>query len=255
MEFNMTTRFAEAAEALVAAHEGGGPLLDGMPAGIVIGTLEQAYQLQDAIMARYAGVGGWKVMAGGPPGDPLCSPLPASRFYESGASLNTSGLRIFLAEVEVAVRLNRDFPKRDAPYTRGEIEARIGSFHPALELISSPFVDRTQVSKLALLGDLQSNGAVVVGPAVTDWTGLPFDRLPARLSFDGVEIGSSSTGASFDQIIDALTWLANHALVRGLSLKSGNIVITGSRLLHNSTGATRLSASLGDLGSVSVALD
>ena len=249
----MTNRFDRAAEMLVGVRQGGQKLND-LPGDQIPQNQAEAYELQDAIIARKGVVGGWKVLAGGPAGDPMCSPLPNSIYFDNSAMIDSRGLLIFLTEVEVGLTLGKGFPQRATPYTQDEVRAGIASLHPALEMISSPFVDRKQVDKLALLGDLQSNGAVILGPALTDWTGFDTAALNIQLSYDGVEVATTDKGADLGQIVEALTWLANYAHTRGHELKAGDVIITGSRILLDAGDAKLISADVEGLGVVSVTL-
>jgi 2-keto-4-pentenoate hydratase len=95
---------------------------------------------------------------------------------------------------------------------------------------------------------------VVVGPALDDWRHLDFAKLPISLNYDGVEVASVATGASYDDILDALTWLANHATTRSNGLQAGNVVITGARIVLDAGTAREIKAEVAGLGSVGVAL-
>jgi 2-keto-4-pentenoate hydratase len=244
----MSNRFERAAEMLIDVRRTG-YLLDDLPDDLAPKTSAEASELQDAIAARRGALGGWKVLAGGPG-----APLPAAIYFDSGATIDASSLLIFLTEVEVAVRIGKDLPKREEPYSKEEVEAAIVAVHPALEMIASPFVDRTKVSKLVLMGDLQSNGAVVVGPALDDWRHLDFAKLPISVSYDAVEVASVATGASYDDIMHALAWLANHATTRSNGLQAGNVVITGARIALDAGTARTIKAEITGLGLVNVFL-
>jgi len=161
-------------------------------------------------------------------------------------------MHILLAEVEVAVRLGADLPERATPYAADDIAAAVASVHPALELIRTSFVDRSSAGEFSLLGDLQGNGAIVVGAAVTDWTALDYSTLPTALLLDRREVKQTATGAGRAQILEALAWLANHAAARGLSLKSGVIIITGSRVINDVGTARDVHGQIAGPGSVSL---
>ncbi len=241
----MTQTIAELAAWLIAAHDGGA-LIDAAP---VIAPTDRAgaYALQNEIVSQLGAIGGWKIAAGR--GDePLCSPLPQNRYFEAGAKLDGAGRRFFLAEVEVAVRLSADIaPGAD----RQAVEAAIGSVHPALELIANPFVDRAAMPPNLVLGDLQSNGAVVVGGAFDDRIRADLGTLDVTLDYDGKLAHSVSEGASWDQILDALAWLSGHASTRGMALKAGQVIITGSRALLALDGAQQVTGRFGDWGTIS----
>ncbi|KRA96744.1 hypothetical protein ASD83_16850 [Devosia sp. Root685] len=233
-------------KALVAAHDGG-PLVGPVDAALVPADMAAVYAMQNSVIAGIGPVGGWKIMAGAQ-GDPICAPIPANRFFANGAALDAKTHRHFLAEVEVAVLLGADL--YGAP-NRFEVEAAIASVNPALEMIANPFTDRDATPRNLQLGDLQSNGAVVVGPALSNDIRATLAALPVSLLLDGKNAKDTATGASWDDIVAALVWLAPHAEARGFPLKAGQTVITGSRVLAPLAGADLVEGRLGDWGKVS----
>jgi 2-keto-4-pentenoate hydratase len=241
----MTQTLAELAAQLIAAHDGGA-LIDAAPANAPTDRAG-AYALQDEIVGQLGAIGGWKIAAGR--GDePLCSPLPQNRFFEADAQLDGTKHRFFLGEVEIAVRLAADI----APgANRQAVETAIGGVHPALEMIANPFTDRAAMPPNLVLGDLQSNGAIVIGPAFDDNIRAELGTLEATLEYDGKPVHSVSKGASWEQTLDALAWLSGHAHSRGMALKAGQVIITGSRALLALDGARTVSGSFGKWGRLS----
>jgi len=236
---------AELAAALIAAHEGG-PLLDQVPERLLPTDLDAVYRLQDTVIAQIGPVGGWKVAAGlGDP--PLCAPIPANRFLATADLIDGEKHRIFLAEIEVAVQLGEDLPSGATPEA---VEAAIASLHPAIELIGNPFIDRDATPRNLQLGDLQSNGAVVVGKAMDRAMMDALDALPVALELDGKPAHAVDKGASWCDIVGAIAWLAGHAEQRGHGLRAGQVIITGARVLAPLNGATMIEGVLGDWGRV-----
>ncbi|MEQ8598600.1 MAG: hypothetical protein RLP98_01640 [Devosia sp.] len=236
---------AELAAALIAAHDGG-PLVDQVPERLLPTDLDAIYRLQDTVIAQIGPVGGWKVAAGlGDP--PLCAPIPANRFLATADLIDGEKHRIFLAEIEVAVQLGEDLPSGATPEA---VEAAIASLHPAIELIGNPFVDRDATPRNLQLGDLQSNGAVVVGKEMDRAMMEALDALPVALELDGKPAHAVDKGASWRDIVGAIAWLAGHAEQRGHGLRAGQVIITGARVLAPLNGATMIEGVLGDWGRV-----
>ena len=236
---------AELAAALIAAHEGG-PLLTQAPEALLPADLDAVYRLQDEIITQIGAVGGWKVAAGiGDP--PFCSPIPANRFLGTADQIDGEKHRIFLAEIEVAVRLGSDLPGTATPEAA---EVAIASLHPAIELIGDPFIDRDATPRNLQLGDLQSNGAVIVGKAMDRALLDTLDALQVTLELDGKPVHAVDKGASWQDIVDAIAWLAGHAEQRGHGLKAGQVIITGARALAPLNGAKMIEGVLGDWGRV-----
>ncbi|WP_051960315.1 fumarylacetoacetate hydrolase family protein [Devosia riboflavina] len=233
-------------KALIAAHDGG-PLVGPVDNADVPADIAAVYALQNRIIAGIGPVGGWKILAGGQ-GEPLCSPIPANRFFANGAVLDAKTHRHFIAEVEVAVLLGADLFGKPNQF---EVEAAIASVNPVLEMVANPFVDRDATPRNLQLGDLQSNGAVVVGPALASEVRGALPTLPVSLSYDGKTVKEVSTGASWADIVVALVWLAPHAEARGFPLKAGQTIITGARIAIPLGTADLVEGKLGDWGKVS----
>ncbi len=238
----MTQTLAALAAQLIAAHDGGA-LIETAPA-IAPEDRAGAYALQDEIVRQLGAVGGWKIAAH-QSGERLCSLLPQNRYFGPETKLDGVKHRFFLAEVEVAVRLSADLaPGAD----RQAVEAAISGLHPALEMIANPFLDRPAMPPNLVLGDLQSNGAIVVGPAFDDGIRAELGTLNVALEFDGRPVHAVQDGATWEQIVDSLVWLAGHAAGRGQPLRSGQVIITGSRALLALDGAREISGRFGEWG-------
>ncbi|MBO9590137.1 fumarylacetoacetate hydrolase family protein [Devosia sp.] len=241
----MTASQETLAKALIAAHDGG-PLVGPVDAADVPADMTAVYAMQNLIIAGIGPVGGWKIVAGGQ-GEPLCSPIPANRFFANGAVLDAKTHRHFLAEVEVAVLLGADLFGKPNQF---EVEAAIASVNPVLEMVANPFVDRDATPRNLQLGDLQSNGAVVVGPALANEVRAALPTLPVSLSYDGKTVKEVSTGASWADIVAALVWLAPHAEARGFPLKAGQTIITGARIAVPLGTTDHVEGKLGEWGKV-----
>lgn len=244
----MSETIAAFAARLIAAHDGG-PLIDTVPDHLVPADAAGAYAMQDQIIGQIGAVGGWKVLAGA--SELTCSPIPANRYFADGASVSSSQHRFVLAEVEIAVKLGADL---GANADAAAVEAAIASLHPVLEMVGSPFVDRDAVAANAKMGDLQSNGCVVVGPALDPAIRNELSTLPVRLLLDGTEAKAAATGASWGATVEALRWLASHAAARGLPLRAGQVIISGARALASHAPATLVVGDLGKWGKVSASM-
>jgi 2-keto-4-pentenoate hydratase len=242
----MTASQETLAKALIAAHDGG-PLVGPVDAADVPADMAGVYDMQNRIIAGIGPVGGWKIVAGGQ-GEPLSSPIPANRFFANGATLDAKTHRHFIAEVEVAVLLGADLFGKPNQF---EVEAAIASIHPVLEMVANPFTDRDATPRNLQLGDLQSNGAVVVGPAIANNIRADLPTLAVSLVYDGTLAKDVATGASWDDIVAALVWLAPHAEARGFPLKAGQTIITGARVAAPLGTADLVEGKLGNWGKVS----
>lgn len=245
---------AQAALLLVEARHGGHRLAD-LPEELKPATLAQAYAIQDAVIARLGPIGGWKVGPKRGDSDPTCSPISASLIRPTPARFAARDVPAAEAEVEVAVRFGRDLPPRPASYGPDEVRAAIAAVLPAIELLSSRFVDRAAAAPLSVIADSQSNGAVVIGDDRADWQSLDLARIAMRLRLDGAEAGRTDGGPDADSMLAALTWLANHVADRTGGLKKGDVVITGARVGPLPLNGAATEADVPGLGIVRVAFD
>ena len=191
---------------------------------------ETAYRVQTETVRALGRVGAWKVQPYPDAGEPFAAPILASVVFPNGAELQASQFPRTAIEAEVAVTLGRDLPQRDDDYTAQDLAEAIGAVHLAIEVLSSRFSDPSQLPPLAGIADLQSNAAVIVGPARPSRDLPDLEHLAMTMSVDGTEIGRVGGGASRQTVLRSLAWLANHAAARGLPLKQGELVITGARI-------------------------
>lgn len=247
------TRAEQAALLLVEARRSGRTLVD-LPLHLRPSSQQEAHRIQDAIIAHYGTVGGWKVFASNEP-EPFLSPVPASLIVDQGLRLPQSALPIVLVELEIALILGQDMPPGDRPYTAQSVRTAVASLHPLIELITFSWSDRNHVARLSQLGDLQNSAGFVVGDARADWHNFDTGNATCRLLIDGVECASESSGASLDTILNTLALLANHASHRGMPLRKGQVVSTGARLIAHTGPSQDVRGEIDGLGSVYVWLN
>ena len=240
---------------LLLAQRAAGTTLADLPADLVPPTLVDAYAIQSETVAALGPVGAWKVTPMPAEGEPFASPILARDVHNSGSTLRRADLPGLGIEVEVAVTLATDLPAKAGGYSAGAVRAAIGSIHVVLEVLASRYRDRKAVPRLAGFADLQSNGAVVVGPAVVTPQLPEFGIQAMSLALDGMQVQSTTGDATTENVLAALAWLADHAAARGLPLKAGDVVITGARLgpqASTFTGTSAVATAPG-LGTVSAA--
>ena len=236
---------------LLLANRASSTLIDNVSDDLVPADAAQAYKVQTATMAALGPVGAWKVQPIPQSGEPFTSPILASNIFADGAELKSADFNGLAMEVEVAVLLGTDLPARPNPYGAADMSKAIASVHVALEILSSRFRDRTKIPSLVAIADLQNNGGVVLGPAVSLAELPEFGQQRMTLQFDGKEAQSTETGATTSNMLQALAWLANHAAGRGLPLKKGDVVITGARLGPLPFSGEHVMATAEGLGTVS----
>ena len=237
-----------AANALVAARRGSA--IAGLPADAAPQSEADAYQVQDAVIARLGEtIGGWKVGLS-PLGGHVAAPIYASAVHASPASLPARGFKIIGIECEIGFRFNQALPPRSAPHTRHEVLAA-ASLHPTIEVVDSRYQDFRALDRLQVLADNISNGALVYGPAVANWDGVDLAHPPIEVTADGKPF-ADCTGLRAGTPIELVLAAVTHACGRG-GIAVGTVITTGTHtgMVFTTPGAT-IVADFGRLGRVEV---
>jgi 2-keto-4-pentenoate hydratase len=220
---------AAAAQRLVHAHKGAA-----LVASAAVGAHDRAsaYSVQDAMAKALGTVGGWKVGAAGPADEPACSPLLSAGIFQSGAALLGSPWRMRGVEVEVAIRLGRDLVPRDGDagaLDPARVIEAIDAVLPAIEIIESRLADWRESAPLAQLADLQNHGGLIIGtPSPIDPRDIDLRTVEAYLAFDGQPVASTRGANPAADIWRLVGWLAWHCAQRGMPLRAGQVITTGS---------------------------
>ncbi len=238
--------------ALLLSHRKAGTTIADLPADLVPPDLATAYAIQDEIIAALGTVGAWKVAPMPESGAPGCAPILAANIHPDGVVLPRRDFAGLAIEVEVAVTLRGELDARSASITPAEVRTAIGSFHIALELLASRYVDRKAMPSFATFADLQSNGGVVLGAPIGADTLAEFGQQEFSLRFDGAVVGSTASGATTANVLAAIAWLAGHVAGRGQLLRAGTVIITGARLGPIALTGDAVEADGKGLGSVGV---
>ena len=179
----------------------------------------------DLIGARTAG---WKV-ALTPDGEVLAAPILAPLLFRSPARIAIEAVPLGGIEGEIALHVGCPLPPAPARgYALDDVAAIVEAAGAAIEVVDSRYTDGLASPPLDMLADFLSNGAVVVGAVSKDCDHGALAAPPVHLRInDDVAFAAAVPQPRPDPMI-ALAALANHLTTRGLSLESGDIVITGS---------------------------
>ena len=236
------------------------PEADDAPASRV-----EAYAVQDRLNELLGErVVGWKVGAAieavqrleGHDG-PIPGRLFASRVFDSPATVPGARFAGHKVECEFGFRLTRDLPARRPRFTAESIAEAL-TFHPAIELAGSRYVPGTGGRKPRThdaIADNGSGGAFVFGPAVLDWRGIDFDRLPIEPRIDGGAPIQVYQGELRRDPVAIAAETVNDLATRGVGFKAGDYLSTGSLTLPTPIGRGQsFVARFGDLATLSVTL-
>jgi 2-keto-4-pentenoate hydratase len=206
-----------------------------LPEAIAPTNFEEAYAAQEALVAlwepRLGPIGGRKIAVTTKImqelmgiSHPCGGTIFASRIYRSPARIAKSDYINVRVECELGVRLGRDLPKRDKPYTREQARGAIAEIMAAFELIEDRNADYKSSKALSLIADNAWNGGIVIGAAKPPPAGSDLNGIGGVLKRNGKQELVGKT----DDPMGALAWLANLAVSRGRPMTKGMVVITGS---------------------------
>jgi 2-keto-4-pentenoate hydratase len=273
-----------AAADLLWEHWQQGRRMAALPETLRPRTREDGYAIQAALaMNSAAPLFGWKIAATSRAGQlhinvdgPLAGRLLRERVFETGAEVPFGANHMRVAEAEFAFRMGRDLTPRQRPYHVDEVLAAVAALHPAIEIPDSRFDDFTLVGAAQLIADNACAHYFVLGPETTaDWRSLDLvehavtatvwndrsgvwnDRSggpsgPPDDAGKGVHVHGKGGNVLGDPRI-ALAWLANELSSLGLTLRTGEVVTTGTCIVPPAIApGDRFEADFGALGRIDV---
>lgn len=131
-------------------------------------------------------------------------------------------------EFEIAVRLGRDWVVGPQAPTLHDAAACADAVAVALELVDDRHADYATLDAPSLIADNAWNAGVVLGP----WLPVPADvgGRAGRLFVDDMQAEEGRVGNGTDHPFVSVAWLAQALVERQLTLRAGQIVMTGSVL-------------------------
>ncbi len=202
-------------------------------------SLEEAYAAQSALhdLWRAAGQGeiaGWKIAVTSKAMQELCGidqpcvgAVLGRDIYEAPKTVALGDYIRLGLEFELAVRVGEDMDAAGGPYDARSAMARAAGAAPAFELIEDRGADYAGFDAASLVADNTWNAGVVLGADIPNWRDVDWKTQPVTLDYNG-EIERAVTGEAMGDPFAALAAVANNLLDRGLMLKAGDLVITGS---------------------------
>jgi 2-keto-4-pentenoate hydratase len=185
---------------------------------------------------------------------PCAGGVFAKGVHESGVSLPASDFVRVGVECEIAVRLGRDLPASQAPFTADSVALAVEAYHPAIEIVDERYVDWQSIGAPTLVADDFYAAGCVLGKPVARFAVPDLLKVVGRALINDVEV-SRGTGADvLGHPHNPLAWLANHLAADGKGLRAGQIVLTGSlvKTIWLKSG-DRVMMELSELGSVHAA--
>jgi 2-oxo-3-hexenedioate decarboxylase/2-keto-4-pentenoate hydratase len=148
--------------------------------------------------------------------------------HESGASLSTKDFVRVGVECEIAVRLARDLPATEAPFTAEWVAEAIEAYLPAIEIVDDRYADWQTLGAPTLVADDFFAAGCVLGKPVARTAAPDLLHVIGRALINGNEVGQGTGADVLGHPHNPLAWLANHLAADGKGLRAGEIVLTGS---------------------------
>ncbi len=227
-------------------------------------SLSEGYAIQDAMVDSAAQpVSGWKIAATSTAGqahigvtEPLAGRLFKNFILADGACLPAAPLHMKVMEAEFAFRMARDLPPRSAAYGQADVCDAVAALHLAIEVPDARFERFAEIGPAQIVADDAFASWFLLGQQVPDWRRLDLPAQRVRALNNGTVAAKGAGANALGDPRIALTWLANHLSKRGIGLKAGDIVTTGTCTtpLPIAPG-DRMIAAFDGLGQVTVAFN
>jgi 2-keto-4-pentenoate hydratase len=157
---------------------------------------------------------------------PIAGVVLARRVHRSGASVARADYGRLGLEFEIAVRFKSDVPVKSQPWTADAIAPHIDGVCAAIELVDDRSADYTNLDVRSLVSDNSWNAGIVLSEFLTKWADL--QGALGRATQDGAAIGEGYGRDILGHPFNSAAWLATQLNSRGVGLKAGQIVMTGS---------------------------
>jgi 2-keto-4-pentenoate hydratase len=157
---------------------------------------------------------------------PIAGVVLASRAYETGATVRRADFGRLGLEFEIAVRIKSDVPVTATPYTAEMIAPHIDGVGAAIEIVDDRCADYANLDVLSLVADNSWNAGIVLSEFATQWPDLK--PVLGRATRDGVAIGEGFGRDILGHPFNSAAWLATQLGSRGVGLRAGQVVMTGS---------------------------
>jgi 2-keto-4-pentenoate hydratase len=200
-------------------------------------TISDAYDIQERYVAllrdKHGDAVGYKVGLTSAPmqafcgiDHPIAGVVLATRVHQSGVTVRRSDFGRLGLEFEIAVRIKSDVAVTGVPCTAELIQPHIDGVCAAIELVEDRSADYTSLDVLSLVADNSWNGGIVLSEFSTKWPDL--ESVLGRAAKDHVAIGEGHGRDILGHPFNSVGWLATQLASRGVRLKAGEVVMTGS---------------------------
>jgi 2-keto-4-pentenoate hydratase len=196
----------------------------------------EAYAIQAVLENHSAGnLFGWKIAATSEAGQkhinvdgPMAGRILPQTVLPDGGIASMAGNEMRVAEPEFAFRMATDLPPRSSPYSVQQILDAVATLHPAIEIPDSRFADFVSAGAAQIIADNACAHMFVLGaPSTANWRSLDLVEEKPVITLRGRQFTGHGKNVLGDPRI-ALTWLANELSQLGVTLRTDQIVTTGT---------------------------
>lgn len=234
------TRQAASAGAWIAATRFDGGLLGPLGDDIRPATELDAYRVQAIAhpLLEAAGFGrqiGWKIgcttqvmQAYLGIDNPCAGGMFHASVWHGQHAFTVPGVGRLGVECEIAVRIARDLPAREAPYELGDMPGAVAASMAAIEVVQDRYEDYPSLDTPTLIADDFFHYACVLGPQDETIGPAALREVTASMAINGREVGDGVGTDILGEPLQALCWLANNCATLGTPLLAGDVVLLGS---------------------------
>lgn len=159
--------------------------------------------------------------------EPDFAMITSKGYIASGQSVKMSELIAPRIESELAFIFAKDLDPSMYPLTNMDILQSLRGVAAALEIVDSRVKD-WKIKIFDTVSDSASYAKIVVSNKIIPIDGLDFDCIGMATYKNGELVTHGSSANVMGNPINSLTWLANKLLSLGLSIKKGEIVLSGA---------------------------
>jgi 2-keto-4-pentenoate hydratase len=157
---------------------------------------------------------------------PIAGVVLARRMYKTGATVRRADFGRLGLEFEIAVRFKSDVPASAVPYTAEMIAPHVDGVCAAIEIVDDRRADYAKLDVLSVVADNSWSAGIVLSEFATQWPDLK--PVLGRATRGGVAIGEGFGRDILGHPFNSAAWLATQLGSRGVGLRAGEVVMTGS---------------------------
>ena len=228
------------AAALITSRRLGGGLLGDLGDGIRPPTELSAYRVQAIAhpLLQAAGFGrqaGWKIGCTTQVmqeylgiDNPCAGGMFQANVWHGRHAFIVPGSGRLGVECEIAVRIARDLPGREAPYELADMPQAVAASMAAIEVVEDRYEDYPSLDTPTLIADDFFHHACVLGRQDESLRPESLREVTAAMAINGREVGRGIGTDILGEPLQVLCWLANSCASWGTPLLAGDVVLLGS---------------------------